>query len=705
MDIQNLEIEHNRLLSILKEEKSPRVVLFYLNKFLSNLISINDIAVYESYFIEHLSKYIDQLKSFKPAGVDPHFIEDVIQNAKTLLRFDIFKEYQGSLSIAINNLEKKNLIILQILDGRKVEGSTNIFDAISFPVIEQHSFDNKYFGLIEHITIILRKGSRKSEDSITVIPSQENLEKRLSNQIQISWKLAKEFCQKYIHKFYPRHEIIIRFSEKYGNYVGESLGVALTIGFIQELHKLYNFPTDVHVNNSAVFTGGIDEDGIVKSISSDIIVKKIETVFYSCKTNFAIPKNDEKEAREKLAELNKAYPERKLKLISVKDLDDVLDHRNLVSLQRQKFTKRFIKYAKSPPVSIFLGLILISLLTFYFIRQLDNNPVRFENEGYFLNVENQYGKVLWTKKMGFDSNNKDEHVLTIIDQKIFDINNDGVNEVLLCLENLKGTKEENQKGRIACFDNKGKLIWKYNFNDSISTNNEVCPIDYQINLLNVVKETDKKIIYAYSKNGFGFSSAVFRLDALTGKRLKGTLWHPGHFTGGIISDFNNDGEQEIVLEAINNGLERSAVMSINIENINGAAPSTNKYEYKGYPIAKFNHYILLPKTDYTEFYNDRFNAPKLGSLTFNYQNNKFLIGVLEAPTTNVSAGIYYSLDTNLSHPKILIGDDFHMMRDALVKSGKLNPPLTNTKEYENILLNQFEEWNAKTGKFEKMMKR
>ena len=144
MDIQNLEIEHNRLLSILKEEKSPRVVLFYLNKFLSNLISINDIAVYESYFIEHLSKYIDQLKSFKPAGVDPHFIEDVIQNAKTLLRFDIFKEYQGSLSIAINNLEKKNLIILQILDGRKVEGSTNIFDAISFPVIEQHSFDNKY---------------------------------------------------------------------------------------------------------------------------------------------------------------------------------------------------------------------------------------------------------------------------------------------------------------------------------------------------------------------------------------------------------------------------------------------------------------------------------------------------------------------------------------------------------------------------------
>ena len=68
-------------------------------------------------------------------------------------------------------------------------------------------------------------------------------------------------------------------------------------------------------------------------------------------------------------------------------------------------------------------------------------------------------------------------------------------------------------------------------------------------------------------------------------------------------------------------------------------------------------------------------------------------------------GVGYYLDRHLSNPEVIIGDAFQVRRDSLVVHGKLKPPLTNTKEYENILLNQFQEWDAKTGKIVKMVKK
>jgi len=110
----------------------------------------------------------------------------------------------------------------------------------------------------------------------------------------------------------------------------------------------------------------------------------------------------------------------------------------------------------------------------------------------------------------------------------------------------------------------------------------------------------------------------------------------------------------------------------------------------------------LPKTDYNNYYQLIYNINS--GLSFDPTNEKIYVMTIEGEAPKDITGVGYYLDRHLSNPKVLIGDYFQVRRDSLVVHGKLKPPLTNTKEYENILLNQFEEWDAKTGKIVKMIK-
>ncbi len=704
MDIQELEVRSQNLNTKLKSEKSPRTTLFYLNDFLNYLISIDDNSMYECYLISHISQYIHLIKSFTPIGIEPEYVNEILSSAKALLNIKMFEQYRGSLSNAINELEKKNIFLHNILEGNNLDQEINDTGSVAFPVSEKHSFDNKYFGMIEHITIILRKESRKGEDVITVIPSQENLEKRLSNQILTSWKLAKEFCKKYIHKFYPRHEIIIRFSEKFGNYVGESLGVALTIGFVQEIHKLYNLPTDININNLAVFTGGIDKNGHVKSVSTKIIEIKTGTVFFSPSKLFAIPKYDETAARNKLSELNNKYPNRKLKVIPIEDISDLFNRRDLVNIEKQSLIKRSSKALKKRGVTLTLLLILLGIFSFNLLKYLDSNPTKLiDNKGELV-VENKYGRTLFTKQIAYKSLIPKATGETKYFRRLIDVDNDGTNELLLIYEKLNNRNQNKTEGRLACFNNHGKLIWSYLFSAKVKTKRESFTSDYRFErILGITKRNGKKTIYAAARHSEFYPTAIVSLDAGTGKRVGDIFWHPGSITFGAIGDFNKDHIPEIILFGINNGMERSALMSINLDELNGRAPSKPAYSFIGYPIAKFNKYVLVPKSDYCAYFKNRFNVP--GGLGFQYKVNKLFFILRENRNINISTALGYYVDKNLLNPELILGDDFQVRRDSLVVHGKLNPPLTNTKEYEAILLSQFEEWDAKTGKFVKMVKK
>ncbi len=697
MELQKLEIRYRNLISILRDERSPRTSLLYLNDFLGILLSLDDGLILESYFVEFVPEFIKLLKQFNLTGISPERLQSILSNAKRMLKIDCFDAYKYDLAEAINEFERKYLIMNRILDGEEDLYFTDGRTGISFPVIEKHPFNAEQFGTIEYVSVHIQKGNKLNSDNFLVIPSQEKLEKKIHSQILTSWKIAKEFCSKRIKKLAPFHEIIISFSEKYGNYVGESLGVALTLAFIQQLHNLYNLTITVSINNAVCFTGGLDEDGYVKPVSSKIAEQKVETVFYSCKTIFAIPKKDEITAREKLERLKKKHPRRKLKLVAIDDLDDILNRRNLINLDKQSLVKRSVKALQSRKITAILSLILLSIIFYNALRYFDNNPVMFNRNGNLLNVENKYGKVLFTKKLSFSTPSSHQN------RKLFDINNDGINEVILCVEKLKETSEANKNGRIACFDNSGDLIWEYILTTKLSTQKENFPEQYVIRLiLDIVKEDNLNVIYAAAQNIVYYPNIIFRLDARTGKRLPGTFLHSGSIERGIIGDFNKDGKKELVAAGINNGYERAIMFSINLEELKKESQglSAPNYSFKNFNIASFNGYLLLPKTDYNKYQRLRFN--NILYIALNPRDSNIYFSTIEGAYPTDSVGVSYSIDRSFTSPKVIIGDDFQVKRDSLVAQGNLNLPFTNTKEYEKILLNQFEKWEPAAKKFVKI---
>ena len=272
-----------------------------------------------------------------------------------------------------------------------------------------------------------------------------------------------------------------------------------------------------------------------------------------------------------------------------------------------------------------------------------------------------------------------------ITQRIMDINNDGKNEVILSDEKLFKGENIGDRNRVACFNSSGKLIWQYKFEDTVSTNKDKHSNIYTNYLIDTTTENGLKVLYLFTRNDILYPSSIYRLNLETGKRLPGTLWHAGQIAQCILGKFNNN-NKEIVGIAINNSFERSVVFSINLKNLNGQAPSTKEYRYVGIPEAKFNNYVLLPKTDYTIYRDARYNRAWPGSLIYNKTQGFFSFTLLEGGYGELNAGICFHFHKNLSLLGIYVGDEFQVKRDLLVKQNKLNPPYTNTNASQQVSL-------------------
>ncbi len=242
---------------------------------------------------------------------------------------------------------------------------------------------------------------RRSTNFI-LVPSEKEIEERLEKQIKDAWKIAVDKAQDFIKKIKPNHEVVIQFDKRLGFYKGNSLGIALTLSFIEELLRFYNSNTIIKVQDSIAITGGLDENGKVIPTSKKIIEKKVVGIFYSSINTFIVPIQDEVFAKNKLEELLKKYPGRNLNIIAVWDIEDVLDRRKIVEIKNLPVIKRTLRFGKRNWASLSLLILLAAVITFSGILDFDNNPAVLENVGKTLLVKNKNGKVLWTKEMKLD---------------------------------------------------------------------------------------------------------------------------------------------------------------------------------------------------------------------------------------------------------------------------------------------------------------
>lgn len=686
MNIIQLEQERIKLKEKLTSQYSAQARIIFLSKYFGKVLSTKNKNFINSFLPEFIPEYIFCLKNYTVTGMKPQNLELLIEQAEKIKDNGLTTSYQGFTEV-IKKLKDELEKLQRILRG---EATESVESKAYFPLLEEEAIKETGLtvGILESVTI--KVNPAKASDKFIIVPSEKEIEEKISEQVKLSWINAIRIAKQYVNRVHPFHEVIISFDKKAGFCKGNSLGTALTLSFIEEIFRTYNSPVSIKVGDGIAFTGGMNEIGNITNTSNDIIKQKTELVFFSDISLFIVPKNEELPANEKLIELKQEYPRRDLRIIGIEDLNDLLNRRNIVEIKKQPVIVRTGKFVKKNWISAITTFLLAILFAYLFVMDFDDNPFTYTLDGRYAFIKNKNNKVLWRKEKMIEpdlaklSRHTKQYIL------IADVNDDKRNEVLI--QNTVGNE-------IICYNYDKKIIWKHSFEDLVSSERETLNSEYSVYMLDTLKFKNKKSLYLISKNGPSFASAIYRIDVTNGKSLPGTFWASGHIMDCIIKDIDNDSKPEIVGAGYENGYEDLVFFAYEIDTLTKSRPTTNEYLIRNFPISEMKAYMRFPKSDFDN-YEEGNRTPQylISSFINNYKNKKFQFAT-RFSSRNQDVQIGYDVSYNLKDINIVVGSDFRVVRDTLVAHGLLNPPYTDTEEYKELLKSKILYW--KNGKWVK----
>lgn len=687
-----LDEERSKLLEMILGSSSSNARLYsYLNYFLK-ILSFNRSNIEEAFLSEFLEDYLNVVKRYEVCGNDPELTRKIFEQLLIIKERTFAVDYTDTINETITRLESKWTDLTNILNG--IENNPNAGRKAYFPVIDNEAPFYCY-GLIDTVTVRINKTDL--ENKFIIIPSEKEIEQRIEEQIKISWQLAIGISKKYVRKHNLYHEVIISFDKKAGFYIGNSLGIALTLTFLEQILKFYNPTYLINISEGSAFTGGIDTEGNVLNTGEDIIKRKVAAIFYSELNSFVIPKLEESYAYFSLEQLKKVYPERKLKLITAEDINDILNRRDLVEIKKQKAIVRTVKFVKKNWVSTVATVLLAILFAYLFVMDFDDNPASLSVDTNTLYVKNKNGKVLWTL---CSTPNLDVLVypgLVKIYARILDINKDGENELLFVPTGLDERNEKRTRGTIICYDKYQKIKWEYTFQDTVFSEREKLLPLYDAYLIDTTTIENKKVLLCYANNATSFSSAIFVLDLITGHRIMETQWNSGYTWDAKIVDFEGDGEKEIIAIGADNGYKDGTIWAVRRKNLRGFRPTTPAYIIKNIPVTELIFYIRIPKTDYDSLNGSKVNGFLQGGLSYYEEEKEFRFTSISSMdnTQKVSfPSINYVFNLEYMEFEIKIIDKFSTQRDEQIRAGALSTPYTDTEEYKEIIKNNILYWKG-----------
>lgn len=687
MNILQIEQERANLKEKLTAQYSAQARLLFLFSFFDKVLVTEDKNLINAFLPEFISEYVFCLKNFSVLGLKPRIHELVIEQAEKIEKNGFVVGY-NDFAETIQRLKDELEKLQRILNGERAETPES---KAYFPLLEEEAIKETgvTVGILESVTIKINP--TKTNHKFIIVPSEKEIEEKISEQVKLSWLNAVRVAKKHIKRIHPYHEVIISFDKKAGFCKGNSLGTALTLSFIEEIFKTYNSPLSIKVGDGIAFTGGMDEQGTITETSKDIIKQKTEIIFFSDITVFIVPKKEEDAANEKLNELRKEFPKRDIKIIGVENINDLLDRRTIVEIKKQAVIVRGAKFVKKNWVAVSSILVLSAIISFFIIRDIDTNPVAFRVDGSYVYLLNKNGKVLWQKRANTNES-QIENPINLKEQiKIVDIDSDGRNELLITIEDFVEAKPDSEFSRISCYDSKGIPIWRYSFKDKVSSERTELPSDYAIAIIDTLSLETEKYVFLYANNVQSFSSAIFRLDLKTGERLPGTLWCSGHTYSGLLKDINKDGNTDILCVGLDNGFEDAVLFGFTVDTLTKVRPTTDSYLIRGFSINDLITYIRFPKTDYDIYRNYR--TPGIHTYGFkDVQNSEYYQFIVDSHMDEYASTLWYQIDYNFKDVNAIIDNRFRVMRDTLVAHGKLQLPYTDTPEYVELIKNKILYW-------------
>ena len=659
---------------------SRGLILSSFDHLLSLLASTNNPLLIESSFTEFFLLYLKLLGWYHPHGQNPSRTKNLITNAKVLYRLPSGEFKSNEFKAQILRIEEEYGHLISFLKGKENSGNGEI---PLFPVIE--SVDDS-FNFTHLDSLEVKVTPSKSATRFIIHPTYKDEDTLLVEQVKTSFEAALSMIPTEKKKKIPFFEVQVFFASMLGIYSGNSFGSLLTTLLYIELTRIFNTNLVLSLAPRLAFTGATDISGGVKPVGKRHIARKTRAVFYSGVSRFIVPKADEIAALAVVSRLQKRLPQRNLEVMGVHSISEIINRRDLVKITRKPVKERVKDVMHKYRYGSLILLPFLVLLGFLYAREFDTNPVLFELDKTDLKIKNKYGAVLWNWVV-----HPSVHEQYTVDElktriRIFDVNNDGLNEVLPSGQ-LVLSKDENSRNYIYCYSNEREELWRFAFLDTVSSPKESnMPADYHLTIYDTVTVEGKMLLLLGANNISTYPSALITIDPATGERVGGTIWNAGFIYQSGFADVNSDGKRDIVFLCTDNGLKFNKIAVVEFPLKDGMLDTRPDYFLHGKnkhdPVLE----ISLISTDYTvkitHFNRDNFMARTL------YPDETGRIGFFSRFTYSIYHGMYkLVLNTKTHEIDYFIQGAFRSKRDSLVKAGILPLPYTDTKEYTDILKN------------------
>ncbi|MGD0871198.1 MAG: hypothetical protein ABSB88_16715 [Bryobacteraceae bacterium] len=275
-------------------------------------------------------------------------------------------------------------------------------------------------------------------------------------------------------------------------------------------------------------------------------------------------------------------------------------------------------------------------------------PHTWRFAGGRLVIEDAQHRLCWEKHLppfdpSFELDTQDKVLIA-------DIDGDGRPEVVV---NYVPADVAEKGGSVMCFDYRGSLRWQYRYGVSKTFGNRTFAPTYRGNLLRAVRVHGAPRLLTVANHFIWYPSQVALLDPRTGRLLE-EYWHPGAIYECILHDLDHDGQDEVLLGAINNpgeGLGHAALAVLKLPF--SAAPRHAVPAGDPFPPATGGGelaYRLFPLPDTSRAAG---MLPRMAKLAVDPHDR-----ILVETTAPESSAIVYYLDFNLNVVEFRLSDNF-----------------------------------------------
>ncbi|NUM72383.1 MAG: hypothetical protein HUU43_16175 [Ignavibacteriaceae bacterium] len=671
----------NELSALTGIESNTRTAAKKLSEFILFLSENNQSDFISANFAEFDSIFQRIIENYPVAGADPQETALIISAAEKLIVVKKHSERE-KISAALIRLSSDLEFLKDKLYGRyrPDHGYLPDYQKILFPILEKGKLAGEGC-FLESVNVTLTPSVNKNEFFILsrYNDNDEILISQIKESFEFSYRLSKVSSKLKKECYF---NVYVKFTGDYGWYTGKSFGAALSLAFLIEIEKFFNPDIEFRLLNSLALTGEISSTGELKRTGNENIRYKTEGIFYSEADVFICPAEDFSAAKSHLRGLKGKFPERNLVILPVSNISEILHRRDVIEIKKKSLFNRSARFLQKHLFLILVTLLLLTVSSLYFYSAYDDNPSGYKVNGFKFHILNKSGRVLWSGEQTVDLDY--ELKFTNLDRiiRIFDSDNDGVNEVLIAqMKSDKSAGIYAERGAVL-FNKKGEVIWQFQFSDSVYSLREgYMEKVYGSDIMDIADQDGKKIVYLVNNNAPSFTSAIIRIDAATGRRIPGTLWNPGHIIKGRV--FSSSEGIKLIALAHDNGYEKITAFVVPAEIKDGMIITTEAYRLRGVNPVLPEIYLRFPINDYEQY--RKYKQPFfLYSRYAERGENVFDINTRN-PENPGQGFLLFWLNAVTGEVSVFVDSAFRYIRDSLVSAGILNPPLTDTKEYTDAI--------------------